>query len=380
MPTLNFKASLLPCLVVLFLGYATGLQLGRIAPYAIRLNDDFGFSLITIGWLTSLVTLFVAIFAIPVSRIIPAFGLVRAIKTGAAVMTVGSILFIFAETLPLMIAARVVEAAGHIITVIAAPAYLATKAPEHLKRAFLALWSSFLPVGFALSNILGEILAAHADLQTIWLVYAAILAVVALGVFVLLNETPPQKIQTPAPSGNASIAWILVYAFGTYAFLSIGFFTFMPTFVLTSGPQMLSAGIVPLFVPLGSFTAAFLFARADAALPVKVIGAGFLVIAVVAVFCFPHGTSDGSIARAVYAFACGITAASIFTSVPVITRTPQEATLTIGAIAQAGGLMVLVGAPFAGFLVDAGGWQVLGYSFAIAAIFAFVMAKTTLRK
>lgn len=371
---------LLSCVVVLLLGYATGLQLGRIAPYALRLNDEFGFGLSTIGWLTSLVTLFVALFAVPASRAIPAFGLVRAIKVGAVVMTAGAVTFCFVDTLPLMITARIIEAAGHIITVIAAPSYLATKAPENLKRVFLALWSSFLPVGFALSNILGGFLAGSTDLKTIWLIYAVILVVVSVVVLLVLTDAPPSKRSQSDAFGTSKIAWILVYAFGTYAFLSIGFFTFMPTFVLGLELQILSAGIVPLFVPMGSFVAAFLFARADAVLPTKIVGIGFLAIFLAAIFCFPSGQVDGSIMRAVYAFACGITAASIFTAVPVVTRTTEEATMTIGAIAQAGGLMVLIGAPLAGFIVETVGWQSFGYSLAVAAFSAFLVATLVLRR
>lgn len=372
--------SFLSCGVVLLLGYSTGLQLGRIAPYAVRLGDDYGFSLSTIGWLTSLVTLFVALFAIPAATMITSFGLVRAIKTGAVTMAVGAVLFSLADSLTLMIAARVIEAAGHIITVIAAPSYLAVKAPDTLRRVFLALWSSFVPVGFALSNGIGGVMAHSADLQNIWFVYAAAMVTVTLVVLVILVDADPPKSRTSSVAVSAKIAWVLVFSFSVYAFLSIGFFIFLPSYTATSDPQMMSAAIVPLFVPLGSFTAAFLFARADAGLPPKVIAFGFLAIACAALFCFPQDASDGSLWRAVYAFGCGVTAAAIFTSVPVIANTADASARTIGAIAQAGGAVVLLGAPLAGFILETGGWQMLEYGFAVAAVCAASCAMVALRK
>lgn len=367
-------------MVVLLLGYSTGLQLGRIAPYAVQLGDTHGFSLSTIGWLTSLVTVFVALFAIPAARMITSFGLVRAIKAGAVTMALGAILFSLADSLPLMIAARVVEAVGHIITVIAAPSYLAVKAPATLRRVFLALWSSFLPVGFALSNGISGFISQSSDMQHIWYVYAVAMVVVTILVLVILTDEHHQATKSSSTAAPPKVAWVLVVSFGIYAFLSIGFFTFLPTYVVASGPQIISAAIVPLFVPLGSFTAAFWFARADTKLPPKVIPLGFLVIGTVALFCFPSLTSDGSLFRAAYAFGCGITAAAIFTSVPVIAHTEGSSARTIGAIAQAGGAMVLLGAPLAGLILETGGWQMLEYGFAVAATCAASCALVALRK
>lgn len=294
------------------------------------------------------------------------------------IMATGAVLFSFAETLPQMIAARIIEAAGHIIAVIAAPSYLALQAPAHLRRIFLALWSSFVPVGFALSSLLASIVGEHAGLQTIWFFYAAIMALVMALSFLVPRESEPQKTPLPVPEGKFNISWILVFSFGVYAFLSIGFFTFLPTYFASSGPQMLSAGVIPLFVPLGSFASAFLFARSDGILPTKVVGIGFMAIGAAALFCFPQGELDGSVPRAIFGFACGITAASIFTSVPTLTQTPRAASMTIGAIAQAGGSMVLLGAPLAGFVLERSNWQMLGYTFALAAFSASIIAMMAL--
>nr|WP_074882254.1 MFS transporter [Pseudovibrio axinellae] len=374
MSKLIYQRSFFSCIAVLLLGYITGLQLGRITPYAFRLTSEYGFSLPIIGWLTSLVTLFVAIFALPASRLIPTFGLARMVKVGAATVATGAFLFIFADTLTMMIVVRIVEATGHIITVISAPSYIVAKAPENLKAVFLALWSSFVPIGFALSNTLGGTLQKQTDLQIIWSYYAIAAVVVAIFVFLSLPNTPLEKPDSPNNLNKTSIAWILVYSFGTYGFLSIGFFAFMPSFIKMTGPQLLAPGVIPLFVPLGSFCAAFLFARASLALASRTISVGFLIIAIASFFCFPLAASDASIYRALFAFGCGITAASIFTSVPDLTRSSMEATQTIGAIAQAGGLMVLIGAPFAGFIIEMAGWQTLGISFGFAAFSASIVA------
>ncbi len=359
---------LFSCITVLLLGYATGLQVGRIAPYADRLNQTYGFSLSTIGWLTSLVTVFVAVLAIPTSRMIPVFGVVKMIRVGAVTMAAGAGLFAFAETAPLMMSARIVEAAGHLITVIAAPSYLALNAPETLRRIFLALWSSFLPVGFALSSILDSLLLEDIPLRSLWLVYAGVMATVAAAVLIFLPASNEKITRSANRYDGSQIAWVLVAAFGIYAFLSISFFTFLPSFPRHSTTQYLSIGAVPLFVPLGSFTAAFLFARSAPNLPVKILPIGFLGIFTAGFFVFQKSSVDFSLLQGLYAFACGITAASIFTSVPVVTRGETATAVTIGAIGQAGGAMVLFGAPLAGYVLEAGGWGILGYTLSAASL------------
>ena len=69
--------------VVLLLGFCAGMQLGKIAPVVSFLEGNKGYSMTTIGWLTALIGLFVALAALPTARLIDRAGSVRSLKAGA---------------------------------------------------------------------------------------------------------------------------------------------------------------------------------------------------------------------------------------------------------------------------------------------------------
>jgi MFS family permease len=60
--------------------------------------------------------------------------------------------------------------------------------------------------------------------------------------------------------------------------------------------------------------------------------------------------------------------------VPLLARSPASATRTIGGIAQAGGAMVLVGAPMAGAIIEFGSWRALAFSFAVVAVILLALS------
>jgi MFS transporter, CP family, cyanate transporter len=359
----------LSCLVVLAFGYTTGMQLGKVSPYVDRLEADLGLGLVWSGWLTSGLAVFVAIAAAPAGRLIARTGTVTALKAGALIMAIGAILFGTVSGPGWLLAARAVEAAGYVLAVVAAPAYLATSAPGRRKTAFLALWGSVVPVGFALANLLAVSLTDLTSLSNAFLVFAVPLAVLALLMLTMgqsahIAERPDAK---PRSASNGAIAWVLVLGFGLYVYLSMGFFTFLPKFIHSHANESIPPGVVALFVPAGSFTAAFVLTKLRGQSVLLVALAGFLSIAGSACLVFST-KAHGGIAMAMYAFFCGIGASALFASAPLLAGTPISSARTIGAMAQAGGMATLIGPPLAGSIIGNFGWPALAGSFVAVAL------------
>jgi MFS family permease len=358
----------LSCLVVLAFGYTTGLQLGKVSPYVDRLEADLGLGLVWSGWLTSVLAIFVAIAAAPAGRLIARTGTVTALKAGALIMAIGAILFGTVSGPGWLLAARAVEAAGYVLAVVAAPAYLATSAPGRLKTAFLAVWGSVVPVGFALANLLAASLADLTSLSNAFLVFAVPLAVFALLVLTMEQSNVAERPGAePRSASDGAIAWMLVLGFGAYVYLSMGFFTFLPNFIHSQPYDSIPPGVVALFVPAGSFAAATVLARLHGQSVLLVAMTGFLSIAGSACSVFST-EAHGGIAMAIYAFSCGICASSLFASVPLLAGTQRSSARTIGAMAQAGGVATLIGPPVAGSIIGNFGWPALAGSFVAVAL------------
>jgi MFS family permease len=366
----------LACAIVLAFGYTTGLQLGKVSPYAARLEAEFGYGLAQVGVLTSLLTLFVAVSAAFVGRRVSRIGVTRSLKVSAVVMAIGAVLFGFVPEGGWLLAARTVEALGYVVAVIAAPAYLANAQSGRLRPVFLALWGSVVPIGFAASDTLASQLPASLSLANSFLVFAAPIAVLAMLVLLLRKDVAvPAAAKgdaAPAPSGDAGVAWILAVAFGCYVCLSIAFFAFLPTFAATRSGVSVSSGVVALFVPIGSFAAAFLLSILPRPAVLALAAAGFLGAAFSAPFMFA-GASGNALAMITFAFFIGIAASAIIASVSVLTSSRDSSTRTLGAIAQFGGSAVLLGAPLAGFVIERFGWDVLAGGLAAIASLGFLI-------
>jgi MFS family permease len=353
------------CLVVLGFGYTTGMQLGKVSPYVDRLEADLGLGLAWSGWLTSVLAVFVAITAASAGRLIARTGTVTALKAGALIMVIGATWFGTVSGPGLLLAARAVEAAGYVLAVVAAPAYLASAAPGRLRTAFLALWGSVVPVGFALANLLASGLSGQIAWSDAFLIFAVPLAVFALPVLLLLGPSASiveRPDAGPRPASDGPIAWLLVLGFGLYVYLSMGFLTFLPKFIHSQPDAQLPPGVVALFVPAGSFAAAAALTRLRGNSVLLLAMTGFLSIAASACLVFST-QAHGAAAMAVYAFSCGICASSLFASVPLLAGTQASSARTIGAMAQAGGIATLFGPPVAGSIIENLGWSALAGSF-----------------
>ena len=88
----NDKAYRLAVIVVLQLvRILAGVQLGKIAPPVGWYQNEIGFSLVLIGWFTSMIGIFVAVAALPAGWAIERAGPASTFLAGSMVMTIGGI-------------------------------------------------------------------------------------------------------------------------------------------------------------------------------------------------------------------------------------------------------------------------------------------------
>ncbi|MEM7021611.1 MAG: MFS transporter [Pseudomonadota bacterium] len=367
------------CALVLAFGYTTGMQLGKVSPYVDRLGAELGMGLTTAGWLTSLLALFVAIAAAATGRFVARIGVVPGLKIGAALMVLGAIAVVAAADPAYLLAARTIEAAGYVFAVVAAPAFLATAAPPSARTMLLALWGSVVPVGFALANLLAAGLPHATPLAYAFVAFTLPLTLFAIPLLTMA-ERPCASAQTTAEhESQGQIAWVPVFGFGSYVYLSMGFFAFLPTFLNGRPGALLPASAVALLVPLGNFATAALLARWRAVHPLAIAAAGFAGLAGASCFIFASGPS-GAAAMAWYALSAGICSSCLFAAIPRMTSSASSATRTIGAIAQAGGIATLLGPPIAGTLIEHLGWSALAGSFVMVALVQLVAMLAAIRR
>jgi len=352
----------LQSILVLLLGFCAGLQLGKIAPITVFLQSRHDYSLTTIGWITALIGLFVALAALPSAKFIDRIGPVTGLKIGAIILTSGAALLAVSDGLLPHLAARTIEAVGYVLLVIAAPAYLATHAPQRHRPVLLALWGSFVPVGYALANVQAALVVGPLG-PTAFLYSAALLLgafSLAAVVFIPRKTVPAARGQTGGRLSDLSRdPALLAMGFGIYVLLSLSFFTFLPTFLERSGDVPdISPAAIALFVPAGNAVAALLLALVPARHAPALTLMGFALSALCALFLFQASQSAiVLLAYAGFAFLGGIIASMCFGSVPQVASKRFSAAMVVGVIAQAGGIGTIFGPPLAGFVIDSWGWS-----------------------
>jgi MFS transporter, CP family, cyanate transporter len=364
MRTKTVAPELLASILVLGLGFAAGMQLGKIAPLIGRMQNELGISLTFAGWLTALLGVFVAFAAYPATRLIARTGAVWGLKFSALVMVAGAVAMGLSQAPALLLVARGIEAAGYVVLVIAAPSYLATQSPAHLRGVFLALWGSFVPIGYALANLQVGLLPDGWPLTWKLLTFAVPISVLSLlAKLVPLVDISGSEVRPTKRLPIPLTGWALAVAFGFYVYLSIGFFTFLPEYLAARDANgAISPAVIALCVPLGNFVTAALLGGLGPMHARPLAISGFLVASMAATLLYSTLRTD-ILSMLVFAFAGGVVASSLFAQVPRVAGSEAVATSIIGALAQFGGIATLLGPPIAGFLVETFGWTALGWSF-----------------
>jgi len=370
--------------VLLLVGVFAGAQFGKIAPLVDWYRNEVGFSLVLIGWLTSMIGIFVALVALPAGWAIELAGIRRTFFVASALLTLGGVALAMLQAPEAILAARMVEGAGYLVLVIAIPAIAASIALPAWRAPVLAAWGGFVPVGFAAADFLAGWVLPAAGPQIYLLAVIMLFALLAVLAAVLLLRVPdfPDREQAQQAGSSVKVAdgsfaatlnrdvVLVAVAFGIYVILSVGFFTFMPAFVGSgSSVIMLSAGTVALLVPVGNLAASVLVRNSGARFAARLAGIGFAATAVAAVPAFSGSHASLATASAVLlAIAGGVTASALFASVPFIVPRDGSTSVAIGLIAQTGGIATVFGPPLAGYVIESRGWTGFGWFLAAWAV------------
>lgn len=375
-------ARLIVLTLLLSAGIMAGAQLGKIAPLIPWFTSDLGFTLVLAGWLTSAIGLFVAIGALPAGLAIERVGTRASFAASSVLLVAGGIMLALFRDPSMVLAARLVEGAGYLVLVVATPALLTSLSPARFRGATLAIWGGFVPIGFACADFLAALMLP-ASPQAFLLLIALGFALFAVPASLLLQHVgdavPPDRISRSLRvtlSGTLSLPVVLLaLAFGAYVVVSVGFFTFMPTFIAQTGTHLLvSAGVIALAVPVGNVLAGVLVGQDSPRSALLPAAAGFAASAIGGFAAFL--SKDPLLATAgalMVAISGGVTASALFAAVPLLVPRGGSVATGIGLVAQAGGIGTLFGPPLAAWLIEGQGWAGLAWLLAATSALGFLL-------
>lgn len=363
--------------LILLAGIMTGAQLGKVAPLIPWYQNEVGLSLVGSGWLAAILALFIAFTALPAGWAIDRLGLVRAVFLGSGALTVGGIALALSSLPSLIFAARLIEAVGYLALCVGLPAILNAISPMSWKGPVLAIWSGFVPLGFAVSDFLAAAMLPMFAPPTFLLAIALLFALFAAGALLSVRGFP--LAVSAGVSGGilptlSKQVVLLAVSFGLFVVLSIAMFTFMPAFVAGAGAHyLISAGAVALSVPVGNVLASVLVRGKGAGAMARLAVVGFAVSAVTAVPAFALSSPLlATVSALVLAISGGVVASAQFAAIPFLTPRGGSVAVALGLVAQAGGIGTVFGPPVAAWILETFGWSGFGWFLAAVALAGLV--------
>lgn len=344
------------------------MQVGRIAPAAVSLRQEFVLSLTQLGWSVSLVTMVSAVVGLGAGFWVVAKGARRVLLFGLLALAASAAVSALAVSSEMLLAIRVMEGFGYLAIVVAAPTLVArhTKGRD-LARA-LALWATFFTVGLSLSSMAGGWVSTSFGWR-IWFGgnVVALLIVLAIVRAVLPHDGAgsEQHAGAVARVSQRSLlpAWLLGIGFMGVTLISLAVVSLLPTYLVDQySYEPAAAGNVTALVALASLGGGLLFG---------LIGNYRGRVRIVAVACLAMiagawpafgliGSAGSSIAgAALIVGANGVLVAMVFAAVPRLSATAAAVGPANGLVAQLGSVGALSGPPLVGYAVSLQGWGAL---------------------
>lgn len=368
-------------ILIIGIGAAVALQIGKAPPSLPLLQDDIGISLVTAGWVISVFSLVAALGAAFLGGISDRTGPLRAALGGMVLCASAGIVGAFSTSEAALLVTRTFEGLGFIITSVSAPALITRITAEADRRTALAMWGSYVPIGTGLMLLIAGPLLLFIGWRGVWVV-ASLLVLVVAGLLwrerahfeEMPDEAGPRPglkdvwrvLRTPGPL-------LLSLTFTFYAAQYLAVAGFLPLILVENhGFRPETASVISAIVifgnAVGNLTAGFLLRLGPR--PVHLVLLGCFVMAVGGALVFYDGSPAlvriaGGLCFATFG---GLIPATLFTQVPKQAPSHRQLASVNGMLVQGAAIGQLFGPPiYAALASGYGSWNAAIPALAIAA-------------
>ena len=360
--------------VVVAVGVACALHIGKLPVAIPPLQAALGLSLVQAGFLLSLVQLAGMSLGLLVGLAADRLGPRRVMLAGLLLLALGSGLGALAHDVRQLLWTRVLEGLGFLLAVLPAPGLLrlCVQHPPTLARA-LGWWGAYMPVGAALALLLGAPLIGLIGWRGLWALLALV-ALVAAGVLwrvvpaaagpavaaiaLRLGPRLQRTLSAPGP-------WLMALGFFCYSGQWLAVVGFLPTIYSQAGVEGAALGALSALAAginmLGNVVAGRLLARGTR--PGALLAAGYGAMALGGVVAFGAVGHPWAQYAAVLLFSCvgGLIPGTLFGLAVVLAPDKETVSTTVGWMQQWSSLGQFAGPPLVAWLAtQAGGWQWTG--------------------
>jgi len=300
-------------------------------------------------------------------------GLRRTQLIGLVLLALGCGLGTLGHVVPALLAARVLEGVGLLLTVLPAPGLIrrVVHDPAALSRA-LGLWGAYMPVGTALALSLAPMAYAAMGWRATWWVLSVLSLLWAV---VIWRGVPADAHRRQARDGGLGLwprlkdtlsapgPWLVALCFSVYSGQWLAVIGFLPTILAQAGVDHAVVGwgtaLVAAANGVGNVAAGRLLGRGWSVR--RLLSVGFLTMASMSVLAFAGGLAPLPQLLAVTVFSAvgGLIPATLFSLAVRLAPGAHTVSTTVGWVQQLSAFGQFAGPPLVAWLVGrhGGDWS-----------------------
>jgi predicted MFS family arabinose efflux permease len=314
------------------------------------------------GYIISLPSAMVAFGALLSGWVVDRVGDKRVLLAGCATIILGDLGVAFSSSLDQLLIMRAVEGLGYVCVAVSTVTMVTRTTQGARRTSALTLWSSFVPMSFALPLLLARQLAGTGQWRWAFLGHAIAVAALALAAVALLPAWSPSG--SPLRTGglravlSKPAVYLLGLAFAAAAFLQTGIVSTLPGQL--GARYGISIGLAGAIVTLGmivntagSLATGQLLNRGMGGLSVAAAGVALALAAALGMFLTTPSFAVTAALSLVFFLGSGLVV-GLWALMPLVAPSPKAIGATSGLVTQITLWGVLFGPP-AAFAALAGG-------------------------
>jgi len=355
--------------LVVLSGVCAALHVWKLPPALTLIRDELGMTLVTSGFLLSLVQLAGMTLGLLAGVTAEKIGLRRAVATGLLLLAAGSAASVIYASVASLLAWRALEGLGFLLVVLSGPALIRRLTPAAMLSRLMGVWGCYIPVGSIVILLLGSWMLSLTNWRVLWLLLALITLGMAVIVWRELEPEASMQTSTRASSrhllaitlGSANI-WLIACMFALYAGQWIAVIGFLPTIYTEAGISGIQAGLLTAIVAgsnaIGCFYAGRLLHKGFTPAQLSTTGYAVMALASLTAFALPVPVwLQFALVLAFSAFG-GLVPTTLFYLIVKLAPTPQATSTCSGWMQQISAVGQFSGPPLLAWVATrAHGWH-----------------------
>ncbi|RJG05018.1 MFS transporter [Noviherbaspirillum cavernae] len=358
-------------LAAVLCGVAVAMNVGKVSIVMPQLRAEFGMSMVTAGWVSSMINMLAVTTALLFGLAGDRVGALRMCFFGLGVSAAGTLGAFFASGETGLLISRFAEGAGMVSVAVSAPALLTAASDPKDRRFALSMWSAYMPGGVGLVMLAAPLMMHLDGWRAVWMLTLAVIALAALAIY---RSRHAYHVPAPANAETGMLAtakealaqpapWLLAFAMGCWTVQHFALIIWLPTFLREQrGFGALAVSLLSCFMVLVNVPGNLLGGK----LLQRGYRRGNLILAASIV----TGLSGAGIFLDVFpdivryalcltlSFVGGLMPASVLSASATLSRTPKQIATLQGLFMQCGNLGSFIGPPIIAMLVASSGlWR-----------------------